>query len=57
VSVVTNATLTRLLTESDDADTSVVGVEYERDGAATTLRCDAVILATGGFAFGERAAV
>eukprot|EP00611_Tribonema_gayanum_P026149 TRINITY_DN613_c0_g1_i3.p1 TRINITY_DN613_c0_g1~~TRINITY_DN613_c0_g1_i3.p1 ORF type:complete len:775 (-),score=321.81 TRINITY_DN613_c0_g1_i3:557-2881(-) len=51
VTVLTNSTLVRLLTEDDDGDISVVGLEYEKDGAKTEMRCDAVILATGGFAF------
>ncbi|KAG5193137.1 FAD binding domain-containing protein [Tribonema minus] len=54
VTVRTGARLTRLLTADDDSDTAITGVEYEHDGVTARLHCDAVVLATGGFA-GDRA--
>lgn len=48
--IIVDAPVERLLSESADGVTRVTGVVVERDGQQHTIRCDAVVIATGGFA-------
>lgn len=52
IEVKTQCTVTRLLREEVDGEEEVVGLEYsDKDGATQMLRCDAVVLTTGGFGY------
>lgn len=48
--IILDAPVERLLTEGEGSERRVIGVVVERDGEEHTVLCDAVVVATGGFA-------
>lgn len=48
--IIVDAPVERLVTEGEGEARRVCGVVVERDGVHHTIRCDAVVIATGGFA-------
>jgi len=51
VTIVTDATLTQIMTEKEENDTFVTGIKYSKNDEIQSFMCDAVVLTTGGYAY------